>query len=184
MGHPSDLPRLLGNAIQLGVVASVDLDRATCTVRLGQIVTGDVPWLAGRAGGTSAWSPPTVGEQCLLLCPEGDIAAGVALLGLYSNAQPAPSAEADLDLIAFSDGATLRYDAAAHVLRAELPEGARVEIEAPAGVLIVAPGGVRVDGSISATDNLRAGNGATGTFTTGTGGTVTVQGGIVTRIDG
>jgi phage baseplate assembly protein V len=184
MSGPSDFQRLIGDINRLGTIEAVDLDGPTCRVRIGDLVTGDIPWVALRAGGKILWSPPTIGEQCLLICPEADTAAGVALLGIYSTAHPAPSSSPDVDLARYPDGAETSYDSAEHVLRAILPEGARVEIVAPAGIVIDAPAGVRFKGSISVDDNVQVGTGATGSFTTPTGGVVTVQAGIITGIDG
>lgn len=52
----------------------------------------------------------------------------------------------------------------------------------PTVIIDVGTAGVFVTGSIDVTDNLTVGNGATGTFSTPTGQTVTVQNGIVTNI--
>lgn len=135
MSDPADSQRLIGDVIRLGTVVSVDLAAGTCRFRTGDIVTGDVPWLAGRSGATRTWSPPSVGEQGLLICPEGDTAAGVVIPGLFSNANPAPSADA-IDLIMFEDGAIMSYDPVSHQLRAILPAGASAEVEAPGGLTI------------------------------------------------
>ncbi|HEX8446268.1 MAG TPA: phage baseplate assembly protein V [Sphingomonas sp.] len=155
MSDPADLQRLIGDVIRTGIVASIDHANATCIVRIGNLLTDEVPWLAFRAGGTAAWSPPTIGEQCLLLCPEGDTAAGVVLLGLYSDANPAPAAAEDVELLRFVDGAEISYDAAAHRLVAKLPAGGRAEIEAPDGITLVGP--VEIWGTLSVRDDLDVG---------------------------
>ena len=100
----SDPRRLFGNLLQLGAVKSVDLARATCRVRVGELVTGDLPWLTPRAGATRLWSPPVAGEQVLLLCREGDVEGGLVLPALFSDAHPAPASD-KRDLITCSDGA-------------------------------------------------------------------------------
>ena len=91
MANTSDPEHLAGDVLRLGVVASVDLVWATCTVESGGVVTGPLPWVAWRAGGLRVWAPPSVGEQCLVLSPEGDLGNGIVLPGLYCDAFPAPS---------------------------------------------------------------------------------------------
>ncbi len=149
----SDPRRLAGNLIQLGTIDHVDLAAATCRVRVGEIETGDLPWLAARAGATRIWSAPSVGEQCLLLCPEGDMEGGIVLPGLFSDANPAPAADAR-DGIRFGDGATLFYDAAGAGLTLTLPGGRPLTIVAPAGISLTGP--VKVDGDLDCTAKITA----------------------------
>lgn len=161
----SDPRRLFGNLLQLGAVESVDLAHATCRVRVGDLVTGDLPWLTPRAGATRVWSPPVAGEQVLLLCPEGDVEGGLVLPALFSDAHPAPASD-KRDLIAWADGAELSYDAEGAGLVLKLPDGRPLRITAPAGVTIEAPvaitGDVKVkgktalDGDVTLTGKLTA----------------------------
>lgn len=151
MNELPDPRRVIGNIIQIGTIESVDRADATCRVRVGETVTGDICWVVQRAGKTRTWSPPTINEQCILLCPEGDTDNGLAVLGLFSDANPPPSAE-DIDLIRFDDGAIISYDAAAHLLVAQLPAGGKVQIDAPGGVTITGP--VSITGAVSITGNV------------------------------
>src|SRR5205085_2193946 len=74
----TELIRRLEQLLRYGTVAEVDLGAARCRVKSGELLSNWVPWFAQRAGQTRHWSPPTVGEQCLLLSPGGDTAAAVA----------------------------------------------------------------------------------------------------------
>ncbi|BAV65754.1 phage baseplate assembly protein V [Sphingobium cloacae] len=150
----SDIEQQLGDLARIGTVASVDHAARTCTVETGDIVTGPLPWMAVRAGRMTIWSPPSVGEQVLLICPEGDTEAGIILPGLYSDDNPAPSDSADEVVIAFEDGARLSYDMAAHGLSATLPEGGTVDLEADGGIRI--KGDVSVEGTIRATGLIKS----------------------------
>jgi phage baseplate assembly protein V len=154
MAHIADPERLTGEVLRYGTIASVDLANATCTVESGDIVTGDLPWVAQRAGAVRVWSPPTVGEQCLLLAPEGDLACALVIVGLYSDACPAPSTDPNVTLLAFPDGAILSYDHAAHALAAALPAGGTVDITADGGVTI--NGGLTVNGLVTASEDVVA----------------------------
>ena len=135
--------------MRIGTVASVDAAAGTCRVSTGEITTGDVPWLVPGAGSFSVWSCPRVGEQVLLLCPEGDLEGALVLRGLYSTAHPAPRQRIDTTLIRFPDGAELEYDEAAHTLNATLPSGGSAMLTADAGVTINGPFTVNGDTTLN-----------------------------------
>lgn len=139
VGMSSETPRHLSNLIRLGAIAAVDLAAARVRVATGQLTTDWIPWVVHRAGTTVAWSAPSVGEQVLVLCPEGDPAGAVALCGLYSDAIPAPSSSAAQTVLVFHDGAILRYDADAHALDAVLPGGGKVNVTADGGITLNGP---------------------------------------------
>lgn len=129
-----DLPGLLGDLLRFGTVDAVDLAAATATVVCGDVVSPPLHWLQW-AGEFCLWSPPSIGEQVLLICPEGDIAGGVILRGLNSAAFPAPSSDASPQLHG-KDGLiiTLTGD----------------------GIQITAPGGVVIDGDLNVTGTINA----------------------------
>ncbi|MFC4593750.1 phage baseplate assembly protein V [Sphingobium tyrosinilyticum] len=150
-----DSEQQIGEAIQYGVIASVDHANATCTVELGELTTGELPWVAQRAGGSRYWSPPSVGEQCIVLCPEGDVENGLVVLGLYSDANPPPSNDPDVIHLELPDGAVISYNHASHALAVLLPEGGTATIDAPGGVTI--NGDVTINGSVTASDDVTGG---------------------------
>lgn len=155
MARNIDPQAAAGEVLRLGTIASVDHAGATCTVTSGDILTDDLPWIAQRAGNVRIWSPPSIGEQCLLVAPEGDLAAGLVIVGLYSDACPPPSINPDVTLTEYPDGAIVAYDHVAHRLTATLPAGGTVAIDAPGGVAI--KGDLIVEGVITATDDVKAG---------------------------
>ncbi len=142
-------------------MASVDYEAATCTIELGDLVTGDLPWFAPRAGGVTVWSPPVPGEQCTVLCPEGDIDNGRVLLGLWSDANPPPSSDPDLVVIAFPDGARMGYHHGAHALAVTLPGGGTATIDAPGGTVWNGPvtfnDDVTVNAKVTASEDVVGG---------------------------
>lgn len=147
----SDLLRRIEQLARYGTIAEVNHAQARCRVRSGGLLSQWVPWLTHRAGTTTTWSPPTVGEQCLLLSPGGHSAGAVALLGLYSTAVPSPSAAPDLHTAHFPDGAVISYDQAAHALVASLPAGSSATLTAT--TVTVHSTDVTVNASNSATLN-------------------------------
>lgn len=152
MQRPEDIEQMAGEVVQIGIIASVDPAAATCRVTLGDLTTGDLPWLAPNAGRLRAWSPPSEGEQVVLFAPEGDLANGVVLTGLYSDANPAPSQDPDVVLLEFEDGAVISYNQSAHELAVTLPAGATAAIEAPGGVTIT--GDVTITGTLHVSEDV------------------------------
>lgn len=149
MRTPEDTPPPGSELLRFGTIAEVDLAAARCTVRVGDVLTGPIRWSEARAGDTRSWSPPTIGEQVLLLCPEGELEAGLALRGVSSTAYP-PAGNSLRELIEFADGAQLAYDPQTHVLDAILPDGATVTVVARGGVTIDASeGGLAIKGDIA-----------------------------------
>lgn len=155
MAQSGDHEQLTGDVLRLGRIASVDHAAGTCTVESGDLVTGQLHWIAFRAGSARLWSPPTVGEQCLVLSPEGDLENGIVLTGVYCDAFPAPSNDADAVHLEFEDGAVIAYNKATHALAVTLPAGGSATIDAPAGITI--NGDVTVNGTVTASTDVVGG---------------------------
>lgn len=132
----TELQRLIENVVRAGTILAVDHEAARCRVTSGGIQTAWLPWVARRAGDVRHWSPPYVGEQCIVLSPGGDIAAGLVLTGLYSNSMGANGNSASVERTSYPDGAVIAYDHAAHALTAVLPAGGTADITAPASVIV------------------------------------------------
>ncbi|MEE4451469.1 phage baseplate assembly protein V [Novosphingobium resinovorum] len=161
MARTADPEQLTGELIQMGTIASVDHDAATCTVEIGDLTTGNLPWLAQRAGKVKVWSPPSVGEQCVVFCPEGDLAGGIVLLGIWSDANPAPSSDPDVVHVEFPDGAVIAYNHASHALAVTLPSGGTATVDAPGGTTWNGPvtfnDDVTVNASVTASEDVIGG---------------------------
>jgi phage baseplate assembly protein V len=132
----SELHRLIENLVRKGTIAEVDLDAARCRVQSGNLTTTWLQYFVSRAGNVRKWAPPSVGEQCLIFSPGGDLCAGCVLVGLNSDANPAPDTSADIDSTTYPDGAVISYDHAASKLTATLPAGGEAEITAPVKVMV------------------------------------------------
>lgn len=146
MRDDDDLPGRIGNAAIYGRIASVDLKAGRVTVGAGDLETHSIRFFTGGAGGTRVWSRPKVGEQVLLLSPDGDMAGAIALRGVTSDAFP-PIGDEDREVVQFEDGAIVAYDPAAHAMTVRLPAGSFVEIEADD---IYLRGNLHVSGFVSA----------------------------------
>lgn len=146
LNMPDDILRQLANLIRFGTVQAVAGKRVQ--VQVGGLLTRPIPWLSARAGKTKTWSPPDIGEQVLVLSPNGDLGAAIAIGGIFCDAFDIPDdANANTVVMAFGDGAVLLYDQAAHLLKGKLPATGRVEITAPGGFTLT--GNVDIDGQLS-----------------------------------
>lgn len=157
---PPDIPLDPSTLVRFGTIASVDLATARCTVRYGNpddedggATTPPIRWLHSRSGQTKSWSPPSVGEEVLLLTPGGQLGLAVALGGLSNDNHP-PSGSTAADRLEYADGAVLSYDPETHALTATLPAGATALIEAPGGLTI--RGGVTIEGKLTVTEDVTA----------------------------
>lgn len=140
-----DILRQLANLIRFGTVQAVAGKRVQ--VKIGGLLTRPIAWVSARAGKTKSWSPPDIGEQVVVLSPNGDLGAGVAIGGIFCDAYDIPiEANANTVVMAFGDGTVLLYDQAAHVLKGTLPNGGRVDITAPGGFAFT--GNVAIDGTL------------------------------------
>ena len=159
MRSPESTPSDPDELIRFGRIASVDLAAARCTVTIdedgasGEAVTGPIRWIEGRAGQTRTWSPPSVGEEVVLLCPSGMIGNAVALRGL-SNSDNPPANTTRTEMVKFSDGAVLSYNPEGHALAFRLPAGATLAITAPGGITI--EGDIALTGKLTASDDVIA----------------------------
>lgn len=159
MRSPESTPSDPDELIRFGRIASVDLAAARCTVTLddegasGEAVTGPIRWVEGRAGQTRTWSPPSVGEEVVLLCPGGQLGIAVALRGL-ANADNPPANTTRTEMITFADGAVLSYNPEGHALALILPAGATMAIKATAGIAI--EGDISLTGRLTASDDVIA----------------------------
>lgn len=162
----ADAGRTVGDVLRWGVVDSVDHGTGRAVVKVGELKSGPLRWAETGAAGVTSWSPPAVGEQVMVACPEGEIEAGLILGRVHSDKNPRPSSSADAVLLRFPDGAEISYDHAAHALTAVLPAGGVVAITATGGLTIDATeggvtitGDLSVDGLIKATGDVQAEDG-------------------------
>ena len=178
-----DLARRLTNLLRPGTVETVDHGAARVRIRTGELVTDWLPWFVWRAGATSTWSAPTVGEQVLLLAPSGDLAAAIVLPSLYSDAHPAPSTSPNEHVIEFPDGAVITYNHAAGTLTAAgiktltIEAATAVTLDTPAALIT---GTLTVEGLLTYQAGLAGTGGGAGTTISGsitqTGGALSSNG--------
>ena len=146
----SEIARRLSNLIRAGTIASVDAANARATVQIGALLTAPLPWLTTRAGNDRTWWAPSVGEQVLVLSPDGELAAGWILPGAYTQAAPAPVTNPAIHRTTYRDGAVVEYDTAAHRLR--VTGVTAVEVVA-SGAVTVTGGSITINGPTTINGN-------------------------------
>lgn len=110
-------------------------------LKVGDMITGWLPWMAERAGKDRKWWAPDVGEQVVVLSPGGDPAQGIILKGaVYQNKHDHNATDPDLDRTDYSNGAYVEHNrkSGAFTIRAK----GNVTIETDGNVVIK---GARVD---------------------------------------
>ena len=156
----AETARKQGNILRIGNIHAVDYanNKASVALENGDIVTDLLPWLAHRAGNMRVYSAPTVGEQVLLICPQGETHLGIILCGLFSDAFPPPHTSPHIHEIIFSDGGYVHYNIDNGQMN--IKTKGNITIDCAATVNIIAPsdvniqGNVNVSGAISATGNI------------------------------
>ncbi|EZQ18955.1 baseplate assembly protein [Halopseudomonas bauzanensis] len=155
MNPIADLRRRLDNMIRPGTIYAVDHVNARCRVETGGLLTGWLRYFVGRAGAVRRHSAPTPGEQCTVLSPSGEMAAGFVLVGLNSNEFSAPSDNLDLDSTTYADGTWFGYDMGNQEMTVIMTPGGRAILQAPGGVQIA--GDVNITGTVTVSDDVIAG---------------------------
>ncbi|MBN6064193.1 phage baseplate assembly protein V [Aggregatibacter actinomycetemcomitans] len=150
----AELNRRIDNLIRFGLIAEVDHANAKARVKCGQILTSFLPFITLRAGTTKTWSPPTVGEQCVILAAGGELTTACVLVGLYTKNSPSNSA--DEHVIEFADGAKIAYNQSSGALvvtgikTASITAASQIDIDCP---IVNIKGNVNIMGAITTADN-------------------------------
>lgn len=164
MASAEDIPLDVATLIRLATIASVDLAEARCTVKIGDeegddSISPPIRWAAMRCGKTRIWSPPSIGEQGLLFCPDGEIENAIFVPGIVCDAFP-PVGDSEIEIVEFEDGSRITHDATAHAFVIDLTAGATAKIIAPGGLTIDADvtinGDIDLQGKMTATDDVIA----------------------------
>ena len=149
-----DMLRRVLNIVRPGEVSKVDYKKARIRVKHGDLESNWIPWAAGRAGGNKIWSPPEVGEQVLMLAPGGDTSRAIALVGIFSDDNPANGDDGNLFRMTFKNGTVIEYDRDKNELNAKLKSGGKATIVADGGMTIDASGGLTIKGDITLTGGI------------------------------
>lgn len=108
------LRRAVAGSTRFGTVHSVDGDKRTVQLKLGEGADGDYlspprPW-AEIAGAEKSWRPPVEGQQMVLVSPFGDMRQGVALPLAFSDRFSAPTADLDRRILSQFGSSSLSFE--------------------------------------------------------------------------
>jgi phage baseplate assembly protein V len=120
----SEVARRLNNIVHFGTVSEIDLKKARVRIKIGKITTDWLPWLT-LAGAVKIWNPPVVGEQVCVVSQGGDLSLAVAIPSIFQDKFAAPSDDANIVRIEFSDDFAIEFDKANNEFAVQV-EGAEV----------------------------------------------------------
>lgn len=173
----ADLDRRLSNLVRPGQIVAVDPANGLCRHQSGDLVTGWVRWLTARAGADRDWWCPSVGEQAVLVSPDGEPNQGWVLPAGFSNAFPAPDADPARHVVAYADGMRVIHDSTQKRLSLDgWDAGGTIELRARNIILKTGAGGFfHLDHAGKATRVTHKGGARFETETWESGAVVTAQ---------
>lgn len=147
MTNATELLRLINNLIRIGTVTAVDAANVLCTIETGENTVSERPWISLRAGSTKTSSTLSLGEQVILFSPSGDLAQGIVLAGLSSDANPPFLNDGDKQGMLMPDGSSIIYDHVAKALDISLEGQATINIKEGDCTINVAQGDANITAS-------------------------------------
>lgn len=150
----ADLHRRLENLIRFGTIKTINPSKPIprVTVNLDDIDTPEIRCLNMRSGDDSTWDMPSIGEECVVVSPCGEIGpTSFVLYGFYNDDHPAPSDNLNQKIRMFADGCVIAYDISAHHLSAILPGGGTAVLTADGGVTV--NGNTTINGDLTLNGN-------------------------------
>jgi phage baseplate assembly protein V len=102
----SEMNRRLLQIVRIGVIQEIDYAKAKARVKIGNNVTGWRPWVSLAKG----WIPPAVGDQVVVLSPNGDFEQGIILSALYHSKSKPPSDKENEIKFKFSETNYITFD--------------------------------------------------------------------------
>ena len=106
----ADNERRIANVVRLGVVDEADYTTRRVRVRMGDLLSGWLPFATPRAAQDKTWHPVEVGEQVVLVAPNGDLTQAIVLASLNSTVNPGPADKPTLSRVVYEDGTFVQHD--------------------------------------------------------------------------
>lgn len=93
-----------------GTVEEVQTKPPRVKVRAGGILTNWLRWFSCFSGECIDWASPSVGEEGMILSPNGDMLNGAFLRGMSNDDNPTPSSDANTKMVKFKNGDIIKHD--------------------------------------------------------------------------
>jgi len=133
-----ELSRQIANLVRVGEITDLDFDDPAAPrvkVEVSGFPSDWLPWSAGRAGASRKWSPPSVGEQVIIVAPYGDLGQAMIIGSLFSAARPAPDTSATRETATYPDGSTVSYDSTSNTLQVNVAGEGNVVVNCQTAVV-------------------------------------------------
>lgn len=147
----AELMRRFANMLMLGTIEAVDHEAQKVRVKVGELVTGWLPWPAELGRNFIRWRPLKKGIQCLIACPAGEPTQAVIIQLLYTTEFHSPSNSEHMDVTLFNDGTQIQYDSENSVLDVSCAKDVIINIAGNLTAHIAGDVVATVDGSTSFT---------------------------------
>jgi phage baseplate assembly protein V len=114
----TDLTRLIKNLISIGTVSEIDAKRALAKVNILGRPTNFFPVLSISNSYKRKFTPIKVGEQVLVLCPNGNADFGIIIPSIFNKGSSEPDgSNEDIEITEYEDGTRISYDTKAKELK-------------------------------------------------------------------
>lgn len=114
--RPTTPEQAIASLLAYATVTEVQANPPRVKVCVGEILSDWVRWFFTFSGECIDWSAPSVGEQGMLLSPNGDMNCGSFLRGITSDNNPPPSNSLTSHKIKFKNGDTIEHTPDGYVI--------------------------------------------------------------------
>ncbi|UNE55627.1 phage baseplate assembly protein V [Bartonella machadoae] len=136
----TDLKRRLANMVMVGTISHIDHKNARYRVKSGNLISDWIPDTQARAGKTCSYEGRDVGEQVVVVASSGDLAQGVIVGSIHTDANQAAD-KGSIHRTIYPDGTILEYDDEQNSYSIQITSGGKFILTIADGVSLKGDGG-------------------------------------------
>ncbi|WP_324171986.1 phage baseplate assembly protein V [Sulfurimonas sp.] len=107
----TDLIRIIKNLISIGTICEIDATRALAKVNILDRETDFFPVLSISSSFKRKFTPIRIGEQVLVLCPNGNADFGIIIPSIFNKDSLEPNgSNENIEIAEYEDGTIISYD--------------------------------------------------------------------------